>query len=78
MRHTDIASFSNLVVFERIKLILDIDCSLFDDRECRGRSRGSARNWRGSDGYSNALAFGNGKHIFFWAEQAAWMVLERL
>lgn len=31
MCHTDIASFSNLVVFERIEIILDMDCSLLDN-----------------------------------------------
>jgi hypothetical protein len=31
MCHTDIASFGNLVVFERIEVILDMDRSLLDD-----------------------------------------------
>lgn len=31
MCHTDIASFSNLVVFERIEVILDVDRSFFND-----------------------------------------------
>lgn len=44
--HTDIASFSNLVVFERIKVILDMDRSLLDDLCAKERigSRGGLQS----------------------------------
>lgn len=45
MSHTDIASLSNLIVFERIKVILDMDRSLFDELRAK-KGIGNSRRLR--------------------------------